>query len=720
MLSFLSSLLQQDPDPGPCRGPSRSQSCTPTPPADSPDRPDRGGAATPIAPASRACWTGPVTTTSATAVSVPFAKPSSTSSIFNSRTSDSQRIWEYRYSSSHLLKASPSQATPSLQDAPVNYFSASVPRRPTSLELTLGSSPPGIATPHSVLFERSALDMGTSEAGTPGSSFSSKGTSLTSAETLPTSYDESISLSKSEYASFSDASTIRRSSEQESTGQCSPEAAVTTSLEDLHLEDVDTKDFRDAEPIPMPLRRPSLNSRRRSRSDVGLRSGGYSSFRRDSSTEIPPSAMSSSFGSSSRSSELESRDSSPLTSPSEKPFSSFPLRPVPVASDFSAYVSGLGQPIDPDIELSSVVQLHHFRMHSRSRSLGPGEDCSLRSQTYEGDPHVANTLGLSPRFARIHSPRPPLANVRDTTHIPSLTDLGSAVCNPGYILRSKHETGSDMEAPASPTLTPPRKCDDSIPALDDLDDKENRPSLQTPKEDAKALSSPRASRPAAAEPEPVSPEAFSDLDAQVCEDDDCRGRTRGRQPARSAARLSYRSGPSGGISSLPSLGEQLTRKRSARRSDDNKSQKRPASHDARRYLGATSPSASQSNRGRGARVKALWQDTTELPQNAQGGDTSVLPEETVLEEEQSLPRSRLLSNSSHLLMLSLEMAMIKHNKIVAPLKPRWGKRRDDDFRALPGLQERVKLHLSDAQHVPPSVFCTMNGSRLKESWVPEM
>lgn len=168
------------------------------------------------------------------------------------------------------------------------------------------------------------------------------------------------------------------------------------------------------------------------------------------------------------------------------------------------------------------------------------------------------------------------------------------------------------------------------------------------------------------------------------------------------------------------MGEQLTRKRSARRSDDNKSQKRPASHDARRYLGATSPSASQSNRGRGARVKALWQDTTELPQNAQGGDTSVLPEETVLEEEQSLPRSRLLSNSSHLLMLSLEMAMIKHNKIVAPLKPRWGKRRDDDFRALPGLQERVKLHLSDAQHVPPSVFCTMNGSRLKESWVPEM
>ncbi|GAK61821.1 uncharacterized protein PAN0_001c0016 [Moesziomyces antarcticus] len=46
-------------------------------------------------------------------------------------------------------------------------------------------------------------------------------------------------------------------------------------------------------------------------------------------------------------------------------------------------------------------------------------------------------------------------------------------------------------------------------------------------------------------------------------------------------------------------------------------------------------------------------------------------------------RFRLLSNSSHLLMLSLELDMIKKQKISAPLKPRWGKHRADDFNPLP-------------------------------------
>ncbi|SPO20516.1 uncharacterized protein UTRI_00913_B [Ustilago trichophora] len=46
-------------------------------------------------------------------------------------------------------------------------------------------------------------------------------------------------------------------------------------------------------------------------------------------------------------------------------------------------------------------------------------------------------------------------------------------------------------------------------------------------------------------------------------------------------------------------------------------------------------------------------------------------------------RLRLLSNSSHLLMLSLELDMIKKQKISAPLKPRWGKHRANDFNPLP-------------------------------------
>lgn len=41
---------------------------------------------------------------------------------------------------------------------------------------------------------------------------------------------------------------------------------------------------------------------------------------------------------------------------------------------------------------------------------------------------------------------------------------------------------------------------------------------------------------------------------------------------------------------------------------------------------------------------------------------------------------RLLSNSAHLRMLSLELEMIKNNKISSPLKPRWGVHRANDFR----------------------------------------
>lgn len=60
-------------------------------------------------------------------------------------------------------------------------------------------------------------------------------------------------------------------------------------------------------------------------------------------------------------------------------------------------------------------------------------------------------------------------------------------------------------------------------------------------------------------------------------------------------------------------------------------------------------------------------------------------------------RFRLLSNSSHLLMLSLELAMIKKQKISAPLKPRWGKHRANDFNPLPSttrISSSAALHAS--------------------------
>lgn len=52
------------------------------------------------------------------------------------------------------------------------------------------------------------------------------------------------------------------------------------------------------------------------------------------------------------------------------------MNPLEGDADVSAYVSGLGLPIDPDVELSSVVHLQTFR--SRSKSVGPPKPSPLR------------------------------------------------------------------------------------------------------------------------------------------------------------------------------------------------------------------------------------------------------------------------------------------------------------------------------------------------------
>ncbi len=74
--------------------------------------------------------------------------------------------------------------------------------------------------------------------------------------------------------------------------------------------------------------------------------------------------------------------------------------------DPSAYVSGLGQPIDPDTELSSVVQLQTFRSRSRSRPAagvggrGRATDRPHRDAQHpgaDGDKEAGATGATSPR-----------------------------------------------------------------------------------------------------------------------------------------------------------------------------------------------------------------------------------------------------------------------------------------------------------------------------------
>ena len=144
--------------------------------------------------------------------------------------------------------------------------------------------------------------------------------------------------------------------------------------------------------------------------------------------------------------DVTSQRTSPSVSPSNISTSLSPVPPSLDAKgpdDLSAYVSGIGVPIDPDIEMSTFVQLQTFRSHTRSRSVGRFDsrrERSIQQGKTRGDmdERMANMLGLSPRrFTSMTSPRPPLALIRDTEQIPALDDLGSAVCNPGYVLHSK-------------------------------------------------------------------------------------------------------------------------------------------------------------------------------------------------------------------------------------------------------------------------------------------
>lgn len=82
-------------------------------------------------------------------------------------------------------------------------------------------------------------------------------------------------------------------------------------------------------------------------------------------------------------------------------------------------------------------------------------------------------------------------------------------------------------------------------------------------------------------------------------------------------------------------------------------------------------------------------------------------------------------------MLSLELDMIKKQKISAPLKPRWGKHRANDFNPLPSVlspkpePDTPALARSASPAAPiavPSRWETNTrdpGSKLRFSWSPD-
>ncbi|WFD25472.1 hypothetical protein MNAN1_000432 [Malassezia nana] len=613
------------------------------------------------------------------------------------------------------LKANICEAETSLEEAPISYFSSSVPRSLSSSFEDVSVSPPGVMTPHSILFRRSSETAGCeapTETATPGSSWSST-----------SKHSDSVESPQSSVTSLDDLSP-----------EYKPDSASESTV------------VAASSPLPSSISvdgagpsRPPMAPRQRSRSDVGMRSDSWCMFRGMEFDESPscspsPTAVP----------ETPSGSMSPIESPPCPPNLMPELQPVK-PSDFSAYVSGIGEPIDPDLESTTVEQLKVFRQHARSRSVGPRDDRS-RSQSYNRDAtvedsRIENTLGLSPRRWRMSSPRPPLALMRDTSQIPALKGLGTALCNPGYILRTKQAavhtpaaTGLD-EPPRSPRLVSTSTTVDDLPSLDDMDDipalvsststapvdEEGFQQVRSRRQRQRDRHAPGyVPRPAAEDPVPPSLDLFEEAKPEPCADEDRRGRSRSRTQ-RATVQTSQSLG-----SSLPKSNSVLGvshRRGSQRRRQD-------VTYAAIASCAKESQSESRCrgrNRGRREGIKKLVssQEIAELPTASR--ETIPSPNEaTCADESVDVPRVRLLSNSAHLLMLSLELAMIKNHKIYTPLKPRWGKHRDDDFRPLPTIEQRLKkFYGTKHQNLPTGIhsgsmyqYVDDNGSRLKYSLNP--
>lgn len=583
-------------------------------------------------------------------------------------------------------------------------------------------SPPEIMTPYSVLFNRSQEGSGT-ESITPGSSWSScskcSGDSSEPGETL-----KSVSMALEKTLGSRSLS-------------ASPEKGFVAPASTLLVRRT-------------PVKRPAY-TRRRSKSDVTPRADAWSLLQDDTATIGPNSDRDSTTTSRASSIHSGAEDTSaPSAAPSMAPNAATEEveRSPKGPRDFSAYVSGIGSPIDPDTEFSSVAQLQTFRIHSRSRSVGPGDIRSERlSQRQYSSRLDSSTRALSTQErSRVLSPRPPLLNVRDTELIPSLSALGAAVCNPGYNLKphpgaNESSARTDEHAPpASPRLCAhpqaPLMIDgvlhlDAVPDAS-VDENGFRTVVSRGARRRQRRDNQRASRPPAEDPEPICPEDVPEpaecAPREEVDEEDLRGRTRGRgRRVRSRATQVRASGASV-LSTTNSV--LAARPRRSHRTRTSGVTYAAAAATAGHDRSSVTAEASMDTRGRRGAIKIVNSSESD------GGLAPVLPPAPVrvsgspvpeASDDDHMPRPRLLSNSAHLLMLSLELAMIRNHKITAPLKPRWGKRRDDDFRPIPNPQARAKLLLAQGcvptmapeAHVLAS--CPLPdecGSKLKHAWTP--
>ena len=297
------------------------------------------------------------------------------------------------------------------------------------------------------------------------------------------------------------------------------------------------------------------------------------------------------------------------------------MSPIQADAAASAYVSGLGDPLDPDLELSSVVHLETFRSSfappssgSRSDS-GSGDaetdDEEQRQQRHDEEEDDDQEQAQRATLAN-HPPRGRPTQVpanRRRLSPPSSRQCAVGLFGGGRASHSSRRSGANtLDVPGSSNAL---KTVRSSPELLHL-------------ARAAALANEAVDQQRRKSGSPI--EAVGDGDDQEQEP----GREGGRGRAAAVKIVSAAVDPDV-------------------RAQQGQQQPPPDLNTESKSALSTSSAA--------CFKLAMEQRTTDV-----GSTTPV-------------PKQRLLANGAHLLMLSLELEMIRKRKISAPLKPRWGKQR---------------------------------------------
>jgi len=307
------------------------------------------------------------------------------------------------------------------------------------------------------------------------------------------------------------------------------------------------------------------------------------------------------------------------------------MSPLEADASTSAYVAGLGPALDPDTEISSVVHLETFRSKYGASQRSPTSPASTqesgtRTAERERQP-AAKAAQDDKREARFE--RRSRASRRSSP--PSARQCAVGLFGRGRASHSSRRTGANT-----------------------FNDFESTPGLKVVRSSPDLLHLARAAKLAMENAQDSAPSSNASSD-----DEDSADEQRGR-------------GRHGGVKVVSAAIDPEVLAAASRQQRRGLSRSKSRSYTELASLAREASSSTQEgSKPTKPQFDAFGPAETDTPAaTIKSSNDGASPESSEL-----VLRPRLLSNGSHLLMLSLELEMIRKHKITAPLKPRWGKQR---------------------------------------------